>query len=378
MIGAIKKIFLVALLLIVAALYYRGSKNPLQLIPYPYLLPSSQVRLTPQQVQEINHSQVLIIGDQMGVSLNRYLPRIIKESSSVLSSKLKAFSLARSGDGIHRTIAKIRQLKKVPPVVIFMGGSQEQQEKKFHLADKKTIMTNLRWEKNDIIGSLIMTFPWLSRLIYTPINYIKLKTKPQIDKKYYDARETQHMRVLSYRLYQRELRQLHQEISARGGILVTITAPANLELTPKRICLDFPTPLQEQQLSQVERLLEQKDSKSAFRSLQQIENPTHINTQFNYLAGKIAINLGQMAQAQEYLKLAAIYDCTNLRVNPIYNIILKKFANNNGLLLLDFDRLVNNHSRDNILFFDQLLPQPIFYYLLVDQLTNSITQLLQL
>jgi hypothetical protein len=378
MIQKLQKILLLLLLAAGAGIYHRGSQNPTQLIPYPYLLADSSIKITERQQQEIDHSQLLIIGDQMAFSLNRYLPEMSKRVSQELSSQLKVFSWARSGEGVHRTIAKVRQLKKIPPIVIYMGGSQEQQEQKFHLSEKKKIIDNLNLERNTVISSLIMALPLLSKIAYTPIKYLTLESKLKEDTTYYDAAELQHLRVLSYRLYERELLELHQEVSSKGGILVVITSPANLELPPQRICLDFPTPDEDKTLKMVNQLLDKGDSKSAYTELKKLQHSTRINTQLNYLAGKVAISMGRFAVAQSHLKKAAIYDCGNKRGSPIYNIILKKFAGEQGVLLLDFDGQVNGHSRDNILFFDQVYPQPIFYHLLIDQLTNSITQLLQL
>ena len=66
----------------------------------------------------------------MGSALQRFLPEMIERLSKDLNEPIKIYNWSKPNEGLHRTISKLKSLKKLPPMVIFHGASQEFFEKK--------------------------------------------------------------------------------------------------------------------------------------------------------------------------------------------------------------------------------------------------------
>jgi hypothetical protein len=152
--------------------YNRFSKNPEQIVPLPYEFTTQSPPVTPE-------APILIIGDQMATYLARFKEHLALTISADLSTPIKIQSMARDGDGLHRTIHEMRSLTQWPQILIYQGGSEEFKEAKFKLTENENIQKNFKLYSNEKIQTLIMLYPQLSRLIYRPIDRVKLGEKPE-------------------------------------------------------------------------------------------------------------------------------------------------------------------------------------------------------
>ena len=131
--------FLTLIILVISSyIYYIISTKPTMITPYPYTF-----SYTHSQHDEIQNSQILILGDRQGKHLDAFLPELTKEVSVNLRKPIKIFNWSSNGDGLHRSLEKLKSLKKIPPLVVVYGTSQEFYEKKFNINDHKTIFSKV-------------------------------------------------------------------------------------------------------------------------------------------------------------------------------------------------------------------------------------------
>ena len=98
------------------------SKAPPSFVPYSYRFKSFE----PAGKKEAVLSDILILGDRMGQRLSFYIPALKKKRD------WNIYNWSETGEGLHRTLNKVRHLSAFPPVVIYHGSVDEFYEKKFH------------------------------------------------------------------------------------------------------------------------------------------------------------------------------------------------------------------------------------------------------
>jgi hypothetical protein len=353
--------------------YWRFSNGITQITPYPYQVTKS----TFENEKEASKADVLIIGDRMGKALDPYLDTIRVSTSKGLAEALNIYNWSMTGEGLHRTLAKIKNLKKLPPVIIYHGASEEFLEKKFFIRDRRKIMMNFDLYHNDQLLSSIITYPPLSRFIYSPVDYIKLNELTK-NTSVYPPDKKQIQMELAYLVYKHELAELAEYIKSEESQLVLITSPVNLEIAPKNVCSNsLTTSIENEQLS-IKKLIKLNKTKEAFSRAKELNSATPGNALSTYLLGSSALKIGRVKEARQLLNMATALDCETWRANGIFNAIIKKEAKNQDLHIIDFHKGINLSLGRNVLFLDEIYPQTFFYQKLVKEITKKIKIILKL
>ena len=187
--------------------------------------------------------------------------------SSNLSKQIKIISLAQKGEGLHRTLMKIKSLKRLPLVTIYLGGSEEAYEQRFKSRDIKTISKNFSLYEDDRIKTLLMVFPALARFIYTPVSYKRLIQDIIPDANEYSDYFIQKRNMIQFKLYKQELNELFSYIKEHGSYLYALTQPINYSASPKKSCSNSLDEITKERFDEVIDLVKKKDFKISERLL---------------------------------------------------------------------------------------------------------------
>lgn len=344
------------------------SKRPTQIIPYPYLIKLQREA----DANKAESSHVLFVGDRMGAALSRFIPELTKKISKDLQEPLTLFNWSKDQEGIHRTIAKLKTLKSLPPVVVYHGASQEFFEKKFNLVKKRKILKNFELYNDPKLSTAVMTFPFLSRFIYKPVDIQVLPEEPNEDLTKYSPFFKQVRMELTYKLFEYEIEELINYVRSKDSNLLIITTPVNLEVGPKEVCKNAITPSILKMQKIIEDGLKNEQYKSHYNQARELALKSIGNAKSHYLHGMIALNLLKYKESKQSLEKAEAFDCSRWRGSIIFNNIMKKKAERNNIHLIDFNEMTNiNIGRDSI-FHDELYPQHIYYQQLMDLIEKKI------
>mgnify|MGYP000497494254 CR=1 FL=1 len=365
-------VILIIILLGSAYVYLRYSKNREQIKPYPYVYRNIDI---PEYDTE---APILIIGDRQATRLASFSKYLAQMVSLNLSKPIKVTSIAQKGEGIHRTLEKIKRLPKLPLIILYLGGNEEYYESIFHTKDIKRITTNLKKFSDPVTKSLIMIFPAISRFLYKPVDYKVLDKEITKDTNTYTDTTIQKRNIILFELYKEHLRELLDFTKDHGSFLVAITQPLNLDSVPRKSCTgSFPANLNDKYL-EVVKLIKQKDYKAAYSISKKLVIMASNNAKILYLHGKVAKNLNKIKEAKKFLKLSSAYDCSLWRGNIVYNSILRQVARDKETALFDFQKLIESEWTQNITFIDDVYPQSIYFERLSKGLAARIKKLLRL
>ena len=364
----------IILFIVLPALWlgYRYSSNQKTLIPKPYLF-SSKV----QKKYEID-APILIVGDKIAGRLTSFKKQLATKISVNLSKPIKIDSLAKEGEGLHRTFEKMKSLERLPLIIIYLGNTDENKERKFRIKDIKTIEANLRLYRDPKIRSTIMALPIVSKFLYAPTKLVRLGEDIKRPNKVLPDNLLQRKLALDYKLYEATLDQFFNFITKRGSFLIPVTTPLNLLEKPQKNCYGSLDPITEEDLKILKDKLKQKDYKGAYNISKDLAliNQSHATSLF--LHGFVSFKLNKFTESQKYLERAIALDCGNLRGTPIYNSILRKVAKTNKLQFLDFHQYLVDQSQINYTFIDSTYPQDFYMEKLTDILALKIRTLLKL
>jgi hypothetical protein len=364
----IKLLFLTLLTILVVLFAYKYKITPTQIIPYPYLINVKNI----EGSLEAASSNVLIVGDRMGVALDKYIPELIKDTSAELKDPLKIYNWSRSNEGLHRSIDKLKKLDSLPSVVIFHGASEEFYEKKFYISQKDIIMKNMALYEDDAILTMIMTAPFISKYLYTPIKYIVLGDYPKQDSSTYTGKQKQDRLEIAFKIFEKEVIEFIQYVKSKDSKLIIMTTPINLETEPKSVCENAKTQTMEDYQKDIELMISEGNKKKAYLKAKELAKISLTNAKSHYLYGNVSLDLGRFKEAREQLTMAAAYDCTQWRINIVFNKILEKIAKRNNVELVDFDMLVNQNLGRDTLFLDPIFPQVIYYQRALNEIKKLI------
>ena len=134
--------------------YARYRQNPEQVTPYPYAFktPASALQL---------EAPILIAGDEMGDYFSKFKTELAESISVNLSNPIKIQSIAKAGEGIHRTVHNLKSLTQWPQILIYQGGSEEFREDRFVLSEITKIKQNFKLFSDDRIETLLILYPWI-------------------------------------------------------------------------------------------------------------------------------------------------------------------------------------------------------------------------
>ena len=369
--------FTVILIFAGAYLYKDYASNKTLITPYPFSFSASAKRALDGELNLAESATILIVGDRMGQVLSQYTPQISEELAKKLKNPPKIYNWSKPHEGLHRTLFKLKSMKKLPPIIIYHGASSELYEKTFAVADKVAILKNFSLYDNENIISLIITFPWLSKIIYKKMNYIELgPLKEYIN--HLPSMEKLVEKEISFKFFDYELREMIDLIKDKKSNLVLITTPINLEIKPHETCAHSSSKdLVELQLT-IEKIIEEGNFKKAYPMALELSNESYSNAQSFYLLGKSSMGLGDLAKARDAFQKAAIFDCSTWRGNAVYNAIMKSSAKKRQVPLIDFDQYMASALSKDGLFIDDLYPQNIFYQTMTTDLKENLNKILSI
>ena len=148
-----KKILIlcIAIIILIPTIFlgYRYTNNITSEIPYPF-------RINPNLHKDIEtDAPIIIVGDMMAKRLATYTKALSQKISGDIAKPIKIQSFATDGEGLHRTLDKIKKLKQLPFVVIYLGNLDNNLEKTFNNKDMTDILENLKQYYDPLIHFLV-------------------------------------------------------------------------------------------------------------------------------------------------------------------------------------------------------------------------------
>lgn len=373
-----KKILLLLLCLLLLAggmLFWTLSSKKSLITPFPYSFNTKASTELKNELKDAENASIIILGDRMGEALNNYTGELEESLASQFKTPPKIYNWSRPHEGLHRSLFKLKSLNKFPPVIIYLGASSELFEKRFDMADKDAILKNFSFYDNEKIISLIITFPWLSKIVYKKMHYFNLGEIKEYQN-HLAGLDKMNEKELAFKLFDYELRELTELVKDKKSNLILITTPLNLEVPPKETCALATSNAIVELQQELEEHIRLGNYKNAYPIALELANETYSNASSFYLLGKIALGLGEVKTAREAFQKASIFDCSNWRGNAVYNAIIRKEALKKQIPLIDFDQFMTSSLSKEGLFIDEIFPQNIFYQTMVQELKETLKKIL--
>jgi hypothetical protein len=344
---------------------------PTQLEPLPYLMP----KLETQTVD----APIVMVGDRMGVRLEKFKDMMAATISTNLSKPIKIETLSSEQFGLHRTIQLLENIKgKFPKIIIYHGASEEEVEYRFLTDEHKNIMKNFELYNNPKIQTLLILFPILSKFIYEQINHIRLDDVVVPDPNTYTEKQQLKRVEVHYKMFEVELERMLRLIREKDSIAVLFTTPINPNVQPKITCPSSQNADIDDKLKAVINDIKRKDYKTAYKKAKIAHYLALGNAQAHYIFSRVAKQLGRVKEAHQALEHASSYDCKRWRSDGVYNAIIRKMAKKYDAFLFDFDYYLRDNWKSNITFFDDIYAQDLYYQNAVKSVGRLIKKSLRL
>lgn len=365
-------VFLLLLVSILTGGYFvweRFEKNPEQVVPYPYSFD--------QQAPTVAlDAPILIAGDRMGHYFGKFKENLAEAISVNLERPIKIQSIARPGQGLHRTLRELKSLTQWPQILIYQGASEELSENKFRLSEVSKIKANFQLYQDDRVETLLILYPWLSRLAYEPVNLVSLPSSPTPVS--FDEDEFLKRLETELLLFEQHLTQLVSMGRDRGTLLILTTTPINLDEPPRAVC-EFTTNTDiEAEIMTLRDFLKAGNPKEAYNKSSELIKKYMGNAELLFIHGQVAKRLGKLDEAISTLLSASAYECKAWRATEVHNSIIRKVAREKQVPLFDFAALVHKDFKVNTTFFDEIHPQNLYYEKAMKQLGAVIRKILKL
>ncbi|MFA6238687.1 MAG: hypothetical protein WC635_15235 [Bacteriovorax sp.] len=375
----IKKFFISVTILLALAggyAYWSFSAKRTLITPFPYAFNTEAQKAIESEHADVQSSKILIVGDRMGAALSAYTPAIVDELAKSFKTPPKVYNWSRAHEGLHRTLFKLKSLKKIPSIVIYHGASSELYERAFSVLDSSAISKNFAAYDDERIISLIITFPWLSKVFYNKMEYFDLGPKIAEYQNQLPGPLKMQEKEISFKLFNYELRELIDLIKDSKSNLILITTPLNLEIPPKEVCSQSTSNTVIELQQEIEQMIKEGNYKTAHPKALELAGETYSNARTFYLLGQASLGLGELQMARAALQQASAFDCTAWRGNAVYNAIMKSEAKKRQVMLVDFDQYMASALSKEGLFIDDIFPQTIFYQSMLVDLMENLKKLL--
>jgi tetratricopeptide (TPR) repeat protein len=367
-------VFLSILLVIVVSggifVWWRSSKNPEQVFPYPYKFSKEAPGIKLD-------APILIVGDRMGAYLAKFQAELSATISQDLTKNIRVQTLARENWPIHRTLHDLKSLSQWPQILIYQGGSEEFLENKFETTEIKKILTNIHRYNDDRLQTLLILWPWFSRVLYEPVKLVPLQEELV---KTTLTDETSYLKRLEMEmlLYEEQLTQLVNQSRDRNSLLILTTVPLNLDSKPRRACSFTTTNDVEKEIQNIEAMMVAENFKEAYARASKAALLYSGNAKLFYLYGQVSAKFGKLPEARDALLKATAYDCEPWRSSEMMNMIIRRVANKQQVLIFDFALMTQKDWPDSVTFFDDIYPQNLYYEKGMKQLGLVIKNILKL
>jgi hypothetical protein len=349
--------------------WQRYEANPEQIVPYPYFYNFSSQPIKPE-------APILIIGDRMGDYFSKFSVNLAETISVNLAKPIKIQSIARKGQGLHRTLHELKSLTQWPQILIYQGGSEEFIENKFHLTEMTKIKSNFQLYKDDRVETILILYPWLSRIIYEPVNRVSISETPIFD----EYNETNYLKKLETELllFEQQLVEMVNLSKDRNSLIILTTTPINLDEPPRKVCHFTSTSEVEIEINELREMLKANNPKEAYKRSGELLQKFTGNADLLYIHGQISKRLGLLDEAVDTLLNATAFECKPWRTSHVQNSIIRKVARNHQVILFDYARMVENDFLTGTTYFDEIHPQNLYYEKAMEQLGLVIKGVLKL
>lgn len=351
-------IIIIALILLLGSFILNLSKREASKNPFP----NSYLYTDVEGQELIEKSQILIIGDSGAKKLTRFENNLKELLEEKVDGPIRFYNWAQEGENLSRTIAKLKALKKLPPIIIYQGGADEFVEARFKLDDHINLQKNFKTYRSPGKKSLIELFPTLSKYFFLPTSKLRFENIIIPSKMHYNTdREFQLQSQLTYLFYEEEVKELIRFTSAKKSKLILLTAPINLDLPPLKTCSQAQNKSILTNLQEAEKSYNKGRYKDAYQSIKPILNKVEGHAHAHFLIGQIFRELGQINTSIEHLQKANSFSCRPGRVNKVFNSIIHHYGSKYGVTIIDFETIINRDYGKNNLFFQEDTPQDIYY-----------------
>ena len=376
--GKIFKVTGLILLLLIGYISKKVYETKAQTLPIPYELPSPDA----DEIAQAEEATILLIGDHSSEIIKPALARIMKEASESYKNKLKVYDWTRINEGVHRTYNKVSQLKKIPKIVIYMGGSSEFYEELFNEQSAKDILKNFDIFENKNLKSLLMLSKYFGKLIYRKVQVNVLSSTPVSQRKKllklannYGARAQSYYEVY-YKIFNTIFGQLVSFIKFNGSSIITLTTPVKVTNPPQFICENSTSETIIDLQVTLQRAITNNEIKKYFTMSRNLAQGSIGNAKSFYIFAKFNELTGRMKNALFNYRLAQSFDCLQDHSNFVLNQIISKVSKKHGAFFYDFDQMIHQDFGEDFLFLDNFRPQQKYISELEEQLRNKITTLL--
>ncbi len=352
---------------------WKAKDRPTQVMPYPYI--NNINNLVPPE--GISTADILIIGDTMGLSLGPYQDIIVSQVSQGLATPIKIVNWSWTGEGLHRTLIKLKSLERLPKVVLYFGGSDELKETPFIPSARPLILKNFELFNHPKVATALTLAPPLSRLIYQN-HPMKVIGEFEPSERERDPTIYQKNLEIHFKLFELELNDLIKTVRNKGSTLLLMSAPINLEAEPHEVCNNAQTMETVNFLEQKKAQIKQRRFKEAYQDLSETAPGLVANADAWYLLGIAAKNLGRREEAISALKKAQTFDCDPVAAGPAFNGIMRQVANQSGTFLIDFELMLQGQFMRNELFLSERFVHNIYYQALAKDTAKILKQVFDL
>ena len=380
----LKKLFIFIILVISGVsvyLYWDYSHKRTVITPYPYsFLKSFDKKFAvthANEIKEAEFAKILIVGDRMGKTLDPYLQGLQNQFVKSFKIPPTIFNWSSDNESLFRTIHKLKMLKKLPPIIVYFGASSELTEKRFDVRDKKNILKNFETFDNEKLVSFIITFPWLSKILYQDIKYQDLGEFKEY-KNLLESSQKLDEKEIAFKLFDYEMREFIEMIKDKKSNLILITTPVNLEVEPREVCAHSSSVEIQSLQQEIKKEIKKGAYKTVLAKATELAETTPSNALSFFLLGQAALGFGDLKLARESLIKASIFDCANWRGSAVYNSIIKSQAKKRQGHVIDFEQYITSQLSNEGVFFDEIVPQNIFYQNTSKELGDIIKKILSI
>ncbi|WP_412462650.1 hypothetical protein [Halobacteriovorax sp. RT-2-6] len=362
---------------ILGLLSYHYHEAPLRETPAPYVMAPGV--FGPDEVA--SNADVLIVGDEMGVSIGPFINDITTQLSKKLARPLSIYNISTKGESLYRTIERVAALKKVPKILILASGYSELQEDIYPTKKDAIKVNNQNFKlfRNLYIQSLIKLHPNLSRLIFLNENLKQLTSEiEQIDFENLSPERFRSILEKELLLYDIRLEKFFRNLKSQGINILTIIPPINMEINDLKICQDTTSVLFEDALSKLETLLSESKTKEAHVLVQSLDKNILANTKFHQLKQEFFEKQGEITKAYDQALQKVAFACEVKSSHPLFIKQLEKIAAHQNVDIVDFNEVLKQNYTRNPLFISNKAPQSIYYPKLVSELVIKLKQITQL
>ncbi len=368
---------LTIIVVLTGALSYHYYRMPTRLTPAPYAVKEGVY----QQDDIASNSDALIVGDDMGVSLGPYVNEITTELSKKLARPLSIYNISVRDEALFRTIERLKNLKKIPKILIIATGFSQMQEQLYPKSKSAMKRNDLNFKiyRNLYLQSLMQVYPSISRLAYTSesINLIGKEIK-EID--YTEIDDNRFRNILSKELllFDNTFEKLLRDLKSKGINVIVLIPPVNVELSDLKVCKDTTTTAIEEALKKLSNLLDKNKTKEAQILVKTLDKSIIANSRYHQLKEKLYQKQGEYTKAYEQALLKLSFACEVKSSHPMFVTMLKKNAQAQNVDIIDFDNIVKEGYMRGPLFITRKNPQSTFYSKLIEEIIIKLKQVTQL